>query len=761
MKLQCQAANEKMAIRDLSRGLNNSRPRLTDEGYVINTEPLSEDEDSIASLRDRPRIFRRPTIAEIRVPNNSLQGAASPDLGASNETRQDHHYDADSEDDKLPSPSFIGKQVRFQSVESGEESVSDSTPSQRLSRSQESQRTFYGSEEDTVAGATLSSAGKSGTESANFSRTTPVTLNDPGSGGEREAMRASWRTRRQAHRVQSHDPKSSSLVEIEGYEDRHAPQLASAGAESSLKNVLDDASVIPLTSLTLAEDTSMASVASKHNVENPEKPTINRYTQDSKAISQGATVEQDLKQVIRDQITAVLKQNEAQLQERLDQMMKAKLARLGLSEYQIQAITNPERLPLGPIGTPPLQTRQPSYPMIHKQHLEIETLRYYDIPFEYAMDSEYLIILQEMSQEETQILFEHTRRLRSKHWNDRWFIEPDSRNRSGQKDYAFVRKRSDVGPRSRKSGLERASPPRSNNNSDDDRPLLYENSPTKRDHPVHLQPRMRETKNVAFSDRSHSHSVARKERERVTSPEPTSKRFDPSLRVPPFLAWPTTFEKRSTQVPSELMSSSRMGDESDEDTRIKLTLLAIEDRICRRRFALQTSAFPSELIIHKSGNTTVKISTRASPEKSLQDVEVDLTTGPVLRGHDLGDLRVELEYFQLRDKDIDSHTVDALDERCDTRKISKDTPVHSGRRVISWQRAKLLVERDALVSKFRELISQFVPEYFNHSLIQRCWGSVETISKVGSNCPIVRRPSEGSLTLGDSERRLRTGRTTA
>ncbi|KAF2627016.1 hypothetical protein BU25DRAFT_411124 [Macroventuria anomochaeta] len=44
--------------------------------------------------------------------------------------------------------------------------------------------------------------------------------------------------------------------------------------------------------------------------------------------------------------------------------------------------------------------------------------------------------------------------------------------------------------------------------------------------------------------------------------------------------------------------------------------------------------------------------------------------------------------------------------------------------------AKLCMRRDALVSTLRELISQFVPEFFDHALIQRCWGSVETISKV-------------------------------
>lgn len=60
-----------------------------------------------------------------------------------------------------------------------------------------------------------------------------------------------------------------------------------------------------------------------------------------------------------------------------------------------------------------------------------------------------------MSQRETEVLFEHTRRLRSHH-GDRLFIEAEGRDRKGKKEYAFVRKpsrsrsRSDVGRGERK-----------------------------------------------------------------------------------------------------------------------------------------------------------------------------------------------------------------------------------------------------------------------------------------------------------------------
>lgn len=46
-----------------------------------------------------------------------------------------------------------------------------------------------------------------------------------------------------------------------------------------------------------------------------------------------------------------------------------------------------------------------------------------------------------MSQRETEILFEHTRRLRTGGGN-KLFIEAEGRDRHGKKEYAFVRKKS-------------------------------------------------------------------------------------------------------------------------------------------------------------------------------------------------------------------------------------------------------------------------------------------------------------------------------
>ena len=59
--------------------------------------------------------------------------------------------------------------------------------------------------------------------------------------------------------------------------------------------------------------------------------------------------------------------------------------------------------------------QQPTYPKIHKDFLSIDTLRHYGLPYEYdRSDPNYFIILFGLDHSETEVLFEHTRRLRAK-----------------------------------------------------------------------------------------------------------------------------------------------------------------------------------------------------------------------------------------------------------------------------------------------------------------------------------------------------------
>ncbi|KAF2447130.1 hypothetical protein P171DRAFT_483182 [Karstenula rhodostoma CBS 690.94] len=65
--------------------------------------------------------------------------------------------------------------------------------------------------------------------------------------------------------------------------------------------------------------------------------------------------------------------------------------------------------------TPPTDPHQHTHVKVNKEHLAIDTLLYYDIPYEVdGVDSDYISILREMEPAETEVLFEHTRRLRSR-----------------------------------------------------------------------------------------------------------------------------------------------------------------------------------------------------------------------------------------------------------------------------------------------------------------------------------------------------------
>ncbi|KAK4913314.1 hypothetical protein LTR49_018387 [Elasticomyces elasticus] len=60
------------------------------------------------------------------------------------------------------------------------------------------------------------------------------------------------------------------------------------------------------------------------------------------------------------------------------------------------------------------ESHRPMYPKVHQKYLLPETLSYYGLPYEYdRSDPGYIIILRDMDQYETEILFEHTKRLRA------------------------------------------------------------------------------------------------------------------------------------------------------------------------------------------------------------------------------------------------------------------------------------------------------------------------------------------------------------
>jgi hypothetical protein len=130
-----------------------------------------------------------------------------------------------------------------------------------------------------------------------------------------------------------------------------------------------------------------------------------------------ASNNEDLKKVIRDEIAAGLRYNDDQV----EQGMQERLALFGFQENQIQALLHPNPQRLDKVRRDTRMTPEshvhieslPTYPKIHNKHLDVQTLHYYDIPYEIDTDPGYFIILHEMNQKVIDVLFEHTRRLRS------------------------------------------------------------------------------------------------------------------------------------------------------------------------------------------------------------------------------------------------------------------------------------------------------------------------------------------------------------
>jgi len=144
------------------------------------------------------------------------------------------------------------------------------------------------------------------------------------------------------------------------------------------------------------------------------------------------------------------KEKKKKHEKELEDELHRKMAVFGFQENQIQAVLDPKKAQNLPVGYSPAHPRPqstqltvgwrqetPTYIKISREHIDIETLKYYGLPYELDTDPNYVIILQEISEHETNILFEHTRKLRR--GSSTLLIEDRGRGRDHQ--YAFVRKR--------------------------------------------------------------------------------------------------------------------------------------------------------------------------------------------------------------------------------------------------------------------------------------------------------------------------------
>ncbi|KAF3000946.1 hypothetical protein E8E13_008975 [Curvularia kusanoi] len=109
-------------------------------------------------------------------------------------------------------------------------------------------------------------------------------------------------------------------------------------------------------------------------------------------------------------------EREEQEEQQLEEAMRERLAQFGFEENQIDTMFLSEQQNEPQAKADARLDRsliQLTYPKIRREHLDIATLEYYDLPYEYDEDPNYFIVLRQLSRRETDVLFEHTRRLRS------------------------------------------------------------------------------------------------------------------------------------------------------------------------------------------------------------------------------------------------------------------------------------------------------------------------------------------------------------
>ncbi|KAI9728228.1 MAG: hypothetical protein M1828_004689 [Chrysothrix sp. TS-e1954] len=94
----------------------------------------------------------------------------------------------------------------------------------------------------------------------------------------------------------------------------------------------------------------------------------------------------------------------------------------------------------------PMVNRRPVYPKISLDFIDTETLNYYDLPWEFDKnDRNFVIITKELSRSETDVLFEHTSRLRERHMSRIARIDDDyttvSQSHAGRRSHGRSRSR--------------------------------------------------------------------------------------------------------------------------------------------------------------------------------------------------------------------------------------------------------------------------------------------------------------------------------
>lgn len=398
-------------------------------------------------------------------------------------------------------------------------------------------------------------------------------------------------------------------------------------------------------------------------------------------------------------------QEEKEFQERFELEYRKRLSRFGFAPNQIDAMmgtqstVNPNPGPAPPPPPAPDSSARelPTYPMVHRKHLDMDTLIYYDIPYEHHDDDpDYLIIMQECNQPELEILFEHTRRLRQ----DQAPQKPETTTASSDKKKTSSKQQSS----SRNS---RNPDPRSSDFSGERSWARMKANRATRATRKRLKP---------------SHLVTRQDFQK-SSFENNTQRINQELRVPPFLAWPTTYNDKKNEVGSQSQNEATSPMDSS-GVLIQITLRMIDGGIYHPHQDLKAGFRAASLVVWQKGNNQTTIRANSIPRKRIGDIDVKFDSKILL------DPPSRLENFI---QYLETPREGESEERfpSPTRSFRNLAFSHevSGRDVLLWQVARLFVLRNVFADGVKALTGQFVPKHYAHPLIDRCWGSISIVDQ--------------------------------
>lgn len=166
---------------------------------------------------------------------------------------------------------------------------------------------------------------------------------------------------------------------------------------------------------------------------------------------------------------------------------------------------------------------------------------------------------------------------------------------------------------------------------------------------------------------------------------------------------------------------------------IQLTLFAIEGQMSKKRrniAELPVAPHHPFVDVYRSRKAFTEL-----PEKSVNDLQKTSISESSDETHgDRGskDFEKELRFILETKNTVDVETTLSAEAKDSKVKITSEVsePDSIMRRMAQWQMAQLCLENDTLVTTVQDLIDQFVPKYYPHPLLKKCWGSIHIINEV-------------------------------